>query len=185
VYRVPFARKGVETMIQVDAFPDQEERVISPPLLAIAASAIAIASLLQWLLPIDIVAELASVEDIDPDWLAGVGGVVAAAGLLLSVRGCYALKRWGGVIDPWQMPKALVTDGVFQWTRNPCYLGILIALSGAALIFALDWLLILIIPTWTILHYTAVRSEEAFLNQKFGRSYQVYAKRVPRYLFIH
>ena len=172
-------------MIQVDAFPDHDERVMSPPLLAVAAIVMAGASILQWMLPIDLLAELAYVEDIDPDWLAGAGVIIAAAGLLLSLRGCYALKRWGGVTDPWQMPKALVHDGVFQWTRNPCYLGILVALAGAALIFSLDWVLVLILPTWIILHVAAVLPEEAFLRQRFGHSYEVYAKRVPRYVFVH
>ncbi len=106
------------------------------------------------------------VENVDPDWLAGFGLVIAAAGLTLSFKGCYALKRRSGIVHPWQPPMALVTDGVFQWTRNPGYLGILIALFGVALIFAFDWLLVLIGPTWLILNAAVVRYEEFFLQQK-------------------
>ena len=83
------------------------------------------------------------------------------------------------------LPKALVTDGVFRWTRNPGYLGLLIALFGIALIFAFDWLLILIVPTWVALNLAVVRHEELYLQQRFGRAYQDYTKRTPRYFFIH
>jgi protein-S-isoprenylcysteine O-methyltransferase Ste14 len=178
-------RKGVEVMIQVDAFEDGDERVMSPPLAPVAVIIIAIACLLQWLQPIQIIADIAFIEDIDPDSLSLVGLVVAIAGLSLSVSGFHALKSRGGVVNPLPLPKMLVTDGVFRWTRNPGYLGMLIALFGVALIFAFDWLLILIVPTWVILNLAVVRHEELYLQQRFGRAYLDYTKRTPRYFFIH
>jgi protein-S-isoprenylcysteine O-methyltransferase Ste14 len=178
-------RKGVEAMIQVDAFQDGDEGVMSPPLVPVAVIIIAIACLLQWLQPIQIIADIVFIEDIDPDNLSLLGLVVAIAGLSLSVSGCHALKSRGGVVNPMPLPKTLVTDGVFGWTRNPGYLGILIALFGAALIFAFDWLLILIVPTWVVLNLAVVRHEEIYLQQRFGRAYLDYTKRAPRYFFIH
>ena len=171
-------------MTQTEAFQDGDERVMSPPLVPVAVIVIAIACLLQWLQPIQIIADVAFVEDIDPDWLSILGLVVAIAGLSLSVSGCRALKSRGGVVNPRPLPKMLVTDGVFRWTRNPGFLGIVIALFGVALIFAFDWLLILVIPTWIILNVVVVRHEETYLQQKFGAAYQEYRKRVPRYFFI-
>src|SRR6185295_18399995 len=143
------------------------------------------ACLLQWLQPIQIVADIAFIEDIDPDSLSILGLVVALAGLSLSVSGCHALKSRGGVVNPMPLPKALVTDGVFRWTRNPGYLGLLIALFGVALIFTFDWLLILIVPTWVALNLAVVRHEELYLQQRFGKAYRDYTKRTPRYFFIH
>jgi len=172
-------------MIQVDAFEDGDEGVMSPPLVPVAVIIIAIACLLQWLQPIQIVADIAFIEDIDPDSLSLLGLVVAIAGLSLSASGFRALKSRGGVVNPMPLPKALVTDGVFRWTRNPGYLGLLIALFGVALIFAFDWLLILIVPTWVALNLVVVRHEELYLQQRFGRAYQDYTKRTPRYFFIH
>jgi protein-S-isoprenylcysteine O-methyltransferase Ste14 len=178
-------RKGVVAMIQIDAFQDGDERVMSPPLVPVAVIVIAIACLLQWLQPIQIIADIAFIEDIDPDTLSLVGLVVAVAGLSLSVSGFHALKSRGGVVNPRPLPKTLVTDGVFRWTRNPGYLGMLIALFGLALIFAFDWLLILIAPTWGILNFAVVRHEEYYLQQRFGRAYRDYKKRAPRYFFVH
>ncbi len=172
-------------MIQVDAFQDGDERVMSPPLVPVAVITIVIACLLQWLQPLQIIADIAFIEDIDPDSLSLVGLVVAIAGLSLSIGGFHALKSRGGVVNPLPLPKTLVTDGVFRWTRNPGYLGMLIALFGGALIFAFDWLLILILPTWVLLHLAVVRHEEHYLRQRFGKAYLDYTKRAPRYFFIH
>jgi protein-S-isoprenylcysteine O-methyltransferase Ste14 len=172
-------------MTRMDAFQDGDERVMSPPLVPVAVIVITIACLLQWLQPIQIIADIVFIEDLDPDWLSLLGLTVAIAGLSLSVSGCHALKSRGGIVNPLPLPKALVTDGAFRWTRNPGYLGILIALFGVALIFAFDWLLILIVPTWVILNVAVVRHEEPYLQQKFGEAYREYRKRVPRYFFIH
>ncbi len=163
-------------MTEVDTFQDGDERLMSPPLVPVAVIVIAVACLLQWLKPIHIIADIAFAEQIDTDYLALFGLVVSLAGLTLSFSGCRALKSRSGAVNPWQLPKMLVTDGVFRWTRNPGYLGILIALCGGALVFALDWLLILIVPTWGILHLAVVRHEErlppAEIRQGLSRLYQ-------------
>ena len=76
---------------------------------------------------------------------------------------------------------ALVTDGVFGHTRNPLYVGISVALCGVALIFDLDWVVLLILPSCLLLHFAVVRREEIYLEQKFGDAYRHYKARVPRY----
>jgi len=172
-------------MTQVDAFQDGDERAMSPPLVPVAVISIAIACLLQWLQPIQIIADIAFIEDIDPDSLSLLGLVVAIGGLSLSVSGFHALKSRGGIVNPLPSPKVLVTDGVFRWTRNPGYLGVLIVLIGVGLIFTFDWLLILVVPTWVILNFAVVRHEELYLQHRFGKAYLDYTKRAPRYFFIH
>ncbi len=171
-------------MINVGVFQDREESVMSPPLVPLSVIIVALACLLQWLLPIEIMADIEFIEDIDPDWLAALGLVVAAAGLSLSLKGYLALKWRGGAVSPSQPPKVLVTDGAFSWTRNPGYLGVLIGLSGVALIFSFDWLLIVIVPAWVIVNRTVVRGEERYLERKFDKSYRDYCDRVPRYFFV-
>jgi protein-S-isoprenylcysteine O-methyltransferase Ste14 len=64
---------------------------------------------------------------------------------------------------------------------NPLYVGVSVALCGVALIFALDWILLLILPACVILHFAVVRCEEFYLEQKFGDAYRRYKERVPRY----
>ncbi len=61
----------------------------------------------------------------------------------------------------------------------------LLALVGIATALSLDWLLILIVPCWLCLDAAVVRPEETHLTRRFGKAYQVYTRRVPRYLFVH
>jgi protein-S-isoprenylcysteine O-methyltransferase Ste14 len=111
----------------------------------------------------------------------GIGAIVALFGLVTTSAGRRALVRHGTNVNPLQPTTALVTDGIFGRTRNPLYVGILVALCGVGLIFDLDWMLLLIPPSWLLLHFAVVRREERYLERKFGDAYRRYKERVPRY----
>ena len=172
-------------MTRVESFTEDEEGVMFPRLVPVAVIMVTLAGLLQWIVPVQIVSDIAFLEDIDPDWLLAFGALVAVGGFALSLMGYQALRRQGADVGPAEPVTVLVTDGVFRWTRNPIYLGMWIALSGIALAFGTDWLLILIVPASVIVNFAAVRPEEAYLEQKFGRVYRSYERRVPRYFFMH
>jgi protein-S-isoprenylcysteine O-methyltransferase Ste14 len=172
-------------MSRVESFMEDEEGVMFPRLVPLAIVLLTLAGLLQWIIPLQVVSDIAFLEDIDPNWLMAFGALVAVGGFALSLAGYQALRRHGADVGPAEPVAVLVTDGVFKWTRNPIYLGIWIALSGAALAFAIDWLLILVVPASIIVNFAAVRPEEAYLAQKFGRLYRSYERRVPRYFFMH
>lgn len=173
-------------MNRVEAFWEgEDDHVVFPRLIPLSVLAVAVASLLQWIVPIGILADIEFVEDIAWFWPVGFGLVLGLGGLALSHAGRMALARRGAEVETWQPTPVLVVDGVFQWTRHPAYLGMLIALAGIAIAFSLDWLLILIVPLWLFLDQAVVRPEEFRLEQRFGRAYQVYARRAPRYLFVH
>jgi protein-S-isoprenylcysteine O-methyltransferase Ste14 len=52
---------------------------------------------------------------------------------------------------------------------------------GIALIIAVDWLALLIVPSLLILHFGVVSREEQYLEEKFGDVYRAYKTRVSRY----
>jgi protein-S-isoprenylcysteine O-methyltransferase Ste14 len=171
-------------MASSEALQEGEEIVSTPGLAPLALLAVAVAGLLQWLLPLRVLAALEGFEDIDP-LLPGIVGLAAAAGgLSLSVAGYFSMRRHVGDIEPWRAASVLVTDGAYGWTRNPGFLGLWIGLTGTGLAFALDWLLILIGPTCVLVSLVVVRREEALLERRFGRAYLDYKQRVPRYVFI-
>jgi protein-S-isoprenylcysteine O-methyltransferase Ste14 len=53
---------------------------------------------------------------------------------------------------------------------------------GLAIVLALDWLPLLMVPAWFVLHFGIVRREEQYLEEEFGDAYRRYRARVPRYL---
>ena len=152
---------------------DRAKFVIFPPV--IPYSALAIACLLQWLEPLGLLGH------IDRDVRIWLGLLVVVVGMAIMFAGHRALSQHGTNINPLRPTTALVTDGVFRRTRNPLYVGVSVALCGVALIFSLDWMLILIVPACVILHFAVVVREERYLEQKFGDAYRRYKERVPRY----
>ena len=172
-------------MNRVEALWDGGDSVAFPRLIPLSVLVVAVASLLQWIVPIDVLSDIEHLEDIDWFWPVGFGLLLGLGGMALSQAGHVALARRGADVRTWQPAAVLVVDGVFQWTRNPGYLGWLFALAGIAVAFSLDWLLLLMVPLALFLDSAVIRPEELHLEQRFGEAYRVYARRAPRYLFIH
>jgi protein-S-isoprenylcysteine O-methyltransferase Ste14 len=157
-----------------DAAVDHPNVMVFPPVILL--STLVLACALQWPVPLGWIAEF------DRGWRFGLGTFIVMAGLLTTSAGRRALLRHGTNVNPSLPTTTLVTEGVFGLIRNPLYVGMSAALCGIALIFALDWLLLLILPSCVVLHFAVVRREERYLERKFGEAYRRYKERVPRYL---
>lgn len=76
---------------------------------------------------------------------------------------------------------ALVTSGVYRWTRNPMYLGLTILLFGWAArlgtFSALEGALLFV----ALIQYVQIRPEEHALRIRFGKDYDHYCNRVNRW----
>jgi protein-S-isoprenylcysteine O-methyltransferase Ste14 len=94
------------------------------------------------------------------------------------------LIRRGTNVNPLRPTTALAMEGIFNWTRNPIYVGGTTAMIGIAFLFALDWLLVLVVPSLLVLHFAVVKREEEYLMRKFHEEYRRYTTRVPRYLWF-
>ncbi|WP_158848076.1 methyltransferase family protein [Algibacter sp. L1A34] len=75
----------------------------------------------------------------------------------------------------------LVTNGMFSISRNPIFLGIMIANIGLFLVIPNTFTL-LIISLSTISINTQIRLEEEFLKREFENNYLEYAKKVRRWI---
>jgi protein-S-isoprenylcysteine O-methyltransferase Ste14 len=76
----------------------------------------------------------------------------------------------------------LVTSGVYRFTRNPMYVGLLLLLVGWALYVA-NVLAFLFLPAFILyMNQFQIKPEERALTARFGRKYLEYASRVNRWL---
>ena len=66
-------------------------------------------------------------------WRA-LGVVPIAAGVWLNLAADRAFKERRTTVKPFERSSALVTDGVFEISRNPMYLGMVLILVGVALL---------------------------------------------------
>jgi protein-S-isoprenylcysteine O-methyltransferase Ste14 len=131
--------------------------------------------MLDWFLPRGWLARLG------PGRRLGAGSLAVCAGAAMGGNAALTLRRLGTNINPMQPTLAIATEGVFARTRNPMYVGGGLALAGLAIGLALDWVLLLLVPSFLLLHFGVILREEQYLERKFGGSYRRYKASVPRY----
>jgi len=116
-------------------------------------------------------------------WPWGVVGVVPISiGLALTITASRQFQKAETTIYPFDSPSRLVTDGVFRWSRNPMYLGMVLILSGIAI--GLGSVSALPVPALflVLIHRRFIRHEERALEQRFGPAYHEYSRNVRRWL---
>ena len=111
-------------------------------------------------------------------------GVIALCGGALALAGSIAFKRASTTVNPLRPANttSLVTSGIYRYTRNPMYLGLLLVLVGWAV--HLSSVLALPGPVVFVLYMRRfqIEPEERVLAAKFGKSYSDYTSQVRRWL---
>lgn len=149
------------------------ELKIPPPILALLAAA------LMWLL--SLAAPALGWGPMHTRWLAPW---LFLAGGLVAVLGVLAFKRARTTVDPRTPARAssLVNAGIYQFSRNPMYLGLLMALSSWAAFLA-NGLALLVLPAFVIyMNRFQIGPEERALQQRFGQEFSSYTQRVRRWI---
>jgi protein-S-isoprenylcysteine O-methyltransferase Ste14 len=119
-----------------------------------------------------------------PGLRMGAAVVLVALGLVLDMSGLVAFVRRHTTINPLRPANssALVTGGVYRFTRNPMYLGMACLLSawavwlGSLAGFAGPLVFVLYITRFQI------RPEERILGGLFGQAFTDYCERVRRWI---
>ena len=76
----------------------------------------------------------------------------------------------------------LVTYGIFAWTRNPLYVGNLLAWLGVAVASGVLWFVPVAVLLFVAEYSLIVRFEEGVLESTFGDEYLSYKRRTPRWV---
>ena len=85
-------------------------------------------------------------------------------------------------VKPFERSTRLVTVGLYRYTRNPMYLGLLLILVGIAVLLGnLTPFLVIPVLAW-LLQRKFMRVEEAALEATFGEDYVEYKKQVRRWI---
>jgi len=87
-----------------------------------------------------------------------------------------------GTPAPIKPPKTLVVRGLYRYTCNPMYVGVLTVIGGWALLFGSTDLAIYGLGVATVFHFFVVLYEEPHLRSVFGGSYEQYLSKVGRWL---
>jgi protein-S-isoprenylcysteine O-methyltransferase Ste14 len=113
-----------------------------------------------------------------------IAGCVAAAGIGISIAGVAAFRRVGTTVNPMRPERAstLVTWGIFKFTRNPMYVGLLLGLLAWA-IFLSNGLAFLWLPVFVFyMNRFQIGPEEQALFVTFEREFAAYKSAVRRWV---
>jgi protein-S-isoprenylcysteine O-methyltransferase Ste14 len=106
------------------------------------------------------------------------------AGIVVAIAGVKEFKHYHTTISPThpENTTSLVTSGIYQFTRNPMYLGMLIVLLGWADL--LDSFLAYSGALVFFLYISAfqIKPEEDVMKDKFGQEFSQYCGQVRRWL---
>ena len=106
---------------------------------------------------------------------------LALAVVVIAVRGFRKAKT---TVDPFhpESASAIVTSGIYRFTRNPMYLGFLLVLIALA-IFLGNWISALMPLVFVIyMNRFQIAPEERALRLRFGTSYEAYLHSVRRWI---
>jgi len=111
-----------------------------------------------------------------------VGIVTGIVGVIIFIISVLTMK------DSWRAGVAkddkteLVTKGIYQWSRNPAFLGFDFIYIGICIMF-FNWpLFIVSVFAMLMFHLQIINVEEEFLLKTFGDEYLQYKKKVCRYI---
>lgn len=123
----------------------------------------------------------------DRPWGSGIYLYVAwaliATGGMIYLWCVWDFAMFGrGTPAPIDAPKKLVVRGLYRYTRNPMYVGVLTMILGWALLFRAVALVIYALFLGMCFHAFIVLYEERHLHKVFGSEYDDYRSRVGRWL---
>ncbi len=114
---------------------------------------------------------------------------VAVAGAVLFVIGA-VIAGWGLLVFhkartttvPGRKSSRLVTWGPYRFSRNPMYVGLILAYIGEAGILKQVWPIVLLPLTVAYVNWVVVPVEETRLTEAFGAGYEQYRATVRRWI---
>ncbi len=124
-----------------------------------------------------------------PFWYLENDTLMNTGWLLLIISLVFVWFAQGNMRESWRIgideenKSELITDGFFSFSRNPIFLGIMIANTGLFFILPNAFTL-LIVALSTVSINTQIRLEEEFLIKEFGSQYAQYQAKVNRWFTI-
>lgn len=114
----------------------------------------------------------------------GLAVGLAITGLGSGVMGVVQFKKAQTTPNPQALEQvsSLVTSGIYKYSRNPMYVGLVLILLGWA-VYLSHFLAFVLLPVF-ILYMTRfqIQPEEQAMKKKFGSKYQAYLERVRRWI---
>ncbi len=113
-----------------------------------------------------------------------VAAVLVVVALIVGLPAVVGFRRAKTTVNPLkpEASTALVTGGIYRWTRNPMYLAMLFLLLAWACIVS-NWAALAMLPLFVAyLNRFQIGPEERALQARFGAEFESYRRKVRRWL---
>ena len=149
------------------------ELKIPPPLVAL------VMALIMWLF-----SKVLPAVSIPQPLRVVTAAACAGFGVLVAILGVWALRQAKTTLNPVNPEKAsaIVTGGIYNFSRNPMYLGLTAVLLGWAIWLSVLWLFLGPVVLALYLTRFQIVPEERVMSSKFGRDYDDYRRHARRWL---
>lgn len=111
-----------------------------------------------------------------------LGIILFACGLLILLM---CIARFGfegkGTLSPLDPTKKLVISGLYKYSRNPMYVGVMMILTGETVLYQSYLLLWYSLIIFCAFNAFIIFREEPRLLKDFGKDYKVYTNQVRRW----
>jgi len=131
-----------------------------------------------------IIEAMISIGYFDWGWNILLSVAMVVMGVMLVLMGGVAFKKANTTVNPMcpENSSALVTNGIYRFSRNPMYLGgLLMLLAWGLFLGSMPSFIMLPIFCWYITR-SQIHAEEQALENKFGERYRMYKLKVRRWI---
>lgn len=111
-----------------------------------------------------------------------LGIIFFLAALFLLMRGVGKFIQTGSTLVTMKPASSLQETGIYKFTRNPMYFGLLFLYLGFTCFYGNWWHIILLPVLVLIMQEYVIKREEKYLEREFGQAYKDYKQKVRRWI---
>ena len=110
--------------------------------------------------------------------------IILLIGVLILTNPIFKFIKSKTTIDPIKFKKVnkLITSGIYKYSRNPMYLGLLMIVISTSIFYLNIFSIITPIFFYFWINRFQIKREEIFLTEKFGEEYMSYKIKTRRWI---
>ena len=110
--------------------------------------------------------------------------LILLIGILILINPIFKFIKSKTTIDPIKFKKVnkLITSGIYKYSRNPMYLGLLMIVISTSIFYLNIFSIITPIFFYFWINRFQIKREEIFLTEKFGKEYLLYMTKTRRWI---
>ncbi len=110
--------------------------------------------------------------------------IIFLIGVLILINPIFKFIKSKTTIDPIKFKKVnkLITSGIYKYSRNPMYLGLLMIVISTSIFYLNIFSIITPILFYFWINRFQIKREEIFLTERFGKEYLLYMTKTRRWI---